>query len=255
MFNTALAWAVPPGLANIAWKTYFIFGTFNFAACIHIFFMFPETVGRTLEEVEEIFQQGHVLSAWKIGKDVGKKTLAEVTQKAKELPVCIPIRFTGVRNLIPPFRRWRSTLLTKSLHDYYFFCFLFSRCITSLWCVVTTPRTFNGRVNPPMYYANLPGPLNLFVRLRDLTYELCLWMCKWMGESGRWNIQSAIIWLARPFSPPKGPESYFDHPQPHVMFFFICMTLMIFVLLFFISAIESRWSGVIASVANSKLVN
>ena len=45
-FNFALAWAVPPGLANIAWKTYFIFATFNFAACLHIFFMFPETAQR-----------------------------------------------------------------------------------------------------------------------------------------------------------------------------------------------------------------
>jgi uncharacterized protein with von Willebrand factor type A (vWA) domain len=35
--------------------------------------MYPETVGRTLEEVEEIFSQGHVFSAWKIGRDVGKK--------------------------------------------------------------------------------------------------------------------------------------------------------------------------------------
>ena len=26
LFNFALAWAVPPGLDNIAWKTYFIFG-------------------------------------------------------------------------------------------------------------------------------------------------------------------------------------------------------------------------------------
>ncbi|KIL55559.1 hypothetical protein M378DRAFT_90750, partial [Amanita muscaria Koide BX008] len=33
-FNTALAFAVPPGLATIAWKTYFIFGTFNFATFI-----------------------------------------------------------------------------------------------------------------------------------------------------------------------------------------------------------------------------
>lgn len=83
LFNTALAWAVPPGLATIAWKTYFIFGTFNFAACIHIFFMYPETVGRTLEEVEEIFQQGHVFTAWQIGKDVGKKTLEEVVGESK----------------------------------------------------------------------------------------------------------------------------------------------------------------------------
>ena len=49
--------------------------------------MFPETVGRSLEEVEEIFQQGHTFSAWKIGKDVGKKTLAEVVEKSKDITV------------------------------------------------------------------------------------------------------------------------------------------------------------------------
>lgn len=78
---------MPPGLNTIAWKTYFIFGTFNFAAFIHIFFMFPETVGRSLEEVEEIFQQGHTFTAWMIGKDVGKKTLAEVVEKSKAISV------------------------------------------------------------------------------------------------------------------------------------------------------------------------
>ncbi|PPR04607.1 hypothetical protein CVT24_011735 [Panaeolus cyanescens] len=82
-FNTALAFAVPPGLDSIAWKTYFIFGTFNFAAFLHVLFMYPETVGRSLEEVEEIFKQGHAFTAWKIGKDVGKKTLAEVVEGAK----------------------------------------------------------------------------------------------------------------------------------------------------------------------------
>ncbi|KAF5372329.1 hypothetical protein D9615_009264 [Tricholomella constricta] len=87
VFNFALAWAVPPGLANVAWKTYYIFATFNFAACIHIFFMYPETVGRTLEEVEEIFQQGHLFTAWKIDKNVGKKTLDEVVAKSKHLPI------------------------------------------------------------------------------------------------------------------------------------------------------------------------
>ncbi|KAL0958689.1 hypothetical protein HGRIS_014020 [Hohenbuehelia grisea] len=83
LFNFALAWAVPPGLSTIAYKTYFIFGTFNFAAFIHIFFMFPETKQRTLEEVEEIFAQGHVFAAWKVSKDVGKKTLAEVAGQNK----------------------------------------------------------------------------------------------------------------------------------------------------------------------------
>ncbi|KAJ3785649.1 general substrate transporter [Lentinula aff. detonsa] len=84
IFNFALAWATPPGFANIAWKTYFVFGTFNFAACVHFFFMFPETVGRTLEEVEDIFNEGHPFAPWKIGKHTGKRTLADVVGQNKE---------------------------------------------------------------------------------------------------------------------------------------------------------------------------
>lgn len=83
IFNFALAWAVPPGLATIAWKTYFIFGTFNWAAFIHFFFMFPETVGRTLEEVEDVFAAGHVFTPWKIDKSVGRRTLADVKHHTK----------------------------------------------------------------------------------------------------------------------------------------------------------------------------
>ena len=51
--------------------------------------MYPETVGRSLEEVEEIFNQGHTFTAWKIGKNVGKKTLKEVVEKSKTLPVTL----------------------------------------------------------------------------------------------------------------------------------------------------------------------
>jgi len=84
IFNFALAWATPPGFANIAWKTYYVFGTFNFAAAIHFFFMFPETVGRSLEEIEDVFNEGHTFAPWKIGKDTGKKTLAELVDGRKE---------------------------------------------------------------------------------------------------------------------------------------------------------------------------
>lgn len=80
--NTMLAFVVPPSLSTIAWKTYFIFGAFNFAAFLQIFFMFPETVGRSLEEVEDIFNQGHVFAPWKISRDVGRRTLEEVKDKS-----------------------------------------------------------------------------------------------------------------------------------------------------------------------------
>jgi len=55
-FNFALGYFVPPAFENIAWKTYIIFGVFCVAMFIHVFFMFPETSGKPLEEVVEIFE-------------------------------------------------------------------------------------------------------------------------------------------------------------------------------------------------------
>ena len=54
--------------------------------------MFPETVGRSLEEIEDIFRQGNTFTAWKISRDVGKKTLAEVMEKADVLEVRMAFR-------------------------------------------------------------------------------------------------------------------------------------------------------------------
>jgi len=84
-FNTALAWAVPPALASISYNTYFIFAAFNALAAIHVFFMFPETKGRTLEEIDEVFGQGHTFSAWAIDPNVGRRTLADVREKDHKL--------------------------------------------------------------------------------------------------------------------------------------------------------------------------
>jgi len=55
IFNFALSYFVPPAFENIKWKTYIIFGVFCTVMTIHVFFFFPETAGKTLEEVEEIF--------------------------------------------------------------------------------------------------------------------------------------------------------------------------------------------------------
>ena len=80
LFNFGLAWAVPPSLSTIAYKTYFIFGAFNLAAFIHIFFMFPETAGRTLEEVEAIFEKGQTFTAWRVDRSVGLRTFEQVVE-------------------------------------------------------------------------------------------------------------------------------------------------------------------------------
>lgn len=55
IFNFALSYFVPPAFVNIKWQVYILFGVFCATMTIHIFFMFPETAGKSLEEVEEMF--------------------------------------------------------------------------------------------------------------------------------------------------------------------------------------------------------
>ncbi|KAF2178789.1 high affinity glucose transporter [Zopfia rhizophila CBS 207.26] len=62
-WNCALAFAVPPLLWSINWKMYMIFATFNGLAFIHMFLTAPETKGKTLEEMDDVFDSGR--PAWK----------------------------------------------------------------------------------------------------------------------------------------------------------------------------------------------
>jgi len=70
--------------------------------------MYPETVGRSLEEVEEIFKQGHTFSAWKIGKDVGKKTLEDVLSTTKELQGVSFPNYPRQKSISNEFRRGKT---------------------------------------------------------------------------------------------------------------------------------------------------
>jgi len=55
-FNFALGYFVPPAFENITWKTYIVFAVFCVAMTVHVYFMFPETAGKPLEEVTEMFE-------------------------------------------------------------------------------------------------------------------------------------------------------------------------------------------------------
>ncbi|KAF2093601.1 MFS transporter [Rhizodiscina lignyota] len=70
IFNFALSYFVPPAFVNIQWKVYIIFGVFCTAMTIHVFFAFPETSGKTLEEVEAMFLEGK--PAWRTHVDYNK---------------------------------------------------------------------------------------------------------------------------------------------------------------------------------------
>ncbi|KAK9456903.1 general substrate transporter [Dipodascopsis uninucleata] len=62
-FNFVLAFCVPPLMKYIQWRTYIIFAALCVCMSLHVYFMFPETRLRTLEEIEMIWE-AHV-PAWK----------------------------------------------------------------------------------------------------------------------------------------------------------------------------------------------
>ncbi|KAK7535937.1 sugar transporter [Phyllosticta citribraziliensis] len=72
IFNFALAYFVPPAFRNIQWKTYIIFGVFCLWSTIHSYFGYPETAGKTLEEIDLVFEPG--VKPWKTS---GIKTAVE----------------------------------------------------------------------------------------------------------------------------------------------------------------------------------
>ena len=61
MFNFALGLFVPPAFKNISWKTFIVFGSLCMGAVIQFYFTYPETGGKSLEEVEVLFQGVEVL--------------------------------------------------------------------------------------------------------------------------------------------------------------------------------------------------
>ncbi|KAI9716402.1 MAG: hypothetical protein M1828_000344 [Chrysothrix sp. TS-e1954] len=55
LFNFAIGFFIPPGFANITWRIFIIFGVLCFAAAAQAFISYPETCGKTLEEIEILF--------------------------------------------------------------------------------------------------------------------------------------------------------------------------------------------------------
>ena len=63
IMNFALAMFTPSAFKNITWKTYCIYGTFCAAMFIHTFFFFPETKGKRLEEIGQMWDEK--VPAWR----------------------------------------------------------------------------------------------------------------------------------------------------------------------------------------------
>ncbi|ODV93559.1 hypothetical protein PACTADRAFT_51345 [Pachysolen tannophilus NRRL Y-2460] len=63
IFNFALGMFVPTAFHNISWKTYIIFGVFCVVMFFNVYFYCPETQGKTLEEIDKMWQDK--VPAWK----------------------------------------------------------------------------------------------------------------------------------------------------------------------------------------------
>lgn len=58
LFNFALGLYLPPAFVNITWKIFIIFGVLCLLAATQAYFTYPETCGKTLEEIETLFSSG-----------------------------------------------------------------------------------------------------------------------------------------------------------------------------------------------------
>lgn len=78
--NFSLTFFVPPAFQNIQWRFYFIFASFCLAASVHVFLFFQETQGKSLEEMNDIFDN----NTFAFGKlNVEENRFEELVEKAE----------------------------------------------------------------------------------------------------------------------------------------------------------------------------
>lgn len=63
IFNFAIAMFTPPAFQNISWKTYCIYASCCGAMFFHVLFFFPETKGKRLEEIGQLWDEK--VPAWR----------------------------------------------------------------------------------------------------------------------------------------------------------------------------------------------
>ncbi|OTA53624.1 general substrate transporter [Hypoxylon sp. EC38] len=76
IFNFALGLFTPPAFLNIKYKVFIIFGVLCIGAAIQAWLTYPETCGKTIEEIELLFAKG-APPAWKTKKG-GSRLEAEI---------------------------------------------------------------------------------------------------------------------------------------------------------------------------------
>ncbi|KAF2114272.1 general substrate transporter [Lophiotrema nucula] len=82
--NFLVVMVTPIMVANIGWGTYIFFGAVNFLFIPAIYFFYPETSHRSLEEIDLIFAKGYIekMSYVKAGKELPRLSVEDMEQLA-----------------------------------------------------------------------------------------------------------------------------------------------------------------------------
>jgi sugar porter (SP) family MFS transporter len=90
-WNFFIVMITPVLIKHISWGTYLFFAALNACFFPIIYFFYPETAGRTLEEIDLIFAKGHAenMNYVKAAQQLPKLTDEEIDAKAREFRVNI----------------------------------------------------------------------------------------------------------------------------------------------------------------------
>lgn len=95
--NFAVVMFTPVFISQARWGCYLFFAVMNFLFVPIIFFFYPETAGRSLEEVDILFAKAHTEKrpVWRVAQTMPKLTHAEVERAAVDLGLFDEIEFTN----------------------------------------------------------------------------------------------------------------------------------------------------------------
>lgn len=88
LFNYLVAEVTPSAFANIGWKYFIVYCCLNAAFVPTIYFFFPETARRSLEEIDQIFEaSNNIFDPVTVAKKLPKQGLSEFLREEKGVEV------------------------------------------------------------------------------------------------------------------------------------------------------------------------
>jgi len=96
IFNFMVVLITPIAFATIGYQTYIIFAVINAAMVVATYFIFPETAGRSLEEMSAIFEQASIYNPYNVVR-IEQRTPRRYDTKGRPLTMDARIAEDGYR--------------------------------------------------------------------------------------------------------------------------------------------------------------